>query len=183
MAQKTKYRRKSSIRLPGWDYTSPGYYFVTICTYQREYLFYDERFRAIAKALWRGIPTRPQGRNHVRLDESVFMPDHFHGILELFGSPNVPLDKKRHAKDLQSGSVGAIVGTFKSIVTKQINLVRGTLGEKVWQRGYYDRIIQGEEEELLKIRQYIRNNPERWNKNRENLDTLLPRMRHVSWVN
>ena len=46
---------------------------------------------------------------------------------------------------------------------------------KLWQRGYYDRIVRNERE-LNAIREYIRLNPERWAEDRDNLDVVLSRM-------
>lgn len=76
---------------------------------------------------------------------------------------------------LKPGSIGAIVGNFKSLTARRINNLRRTLGSKVWQRGYYDRIIRNERE-LEAVRLYIQNNPQRWAEDRENLDKLLLKM-------
>ena len=170
-------RRRNSNRLRGWDYTSPGAYFVTICTHHRELLFDEQQFHLIANNAWQAIPQHDHAQ-HVRLDESVVMPDHLHGILILTSRPQQRKSKKRNKSSLQPGSVGAIVGNFKSSVTKQINSWRGTPGSKVWLRGYHDRIIR-DEKELNAIRQYIRNNPIRWAEKRDNLDVLLAKMRWV----
>jgi REP element-mobilizing transposase RayT len=59
------------------------------------------------------------------------------------------------------GSLGAIVRAFKSAAAKRINTLRGTPRAKVWQRGYYERIIRNERE-LLRVREYIRDNPAKW---------------------
>ncbi len=56
------------------------------------------------------------------------------------------------------GSIGAIVGSFKSAVTRQINNLRGVRGNDVWQRNYYEHIIRNDEE-LNQIRLYIEGNP------------------------
>lgn len=61
-----------------------------------------------------------------------------------------------------------LMAEFKSIVTKQINLIRNTPGTPVWQRNYYEYIIHNEES-LNKIREYIINNPLSWQ-----LDQLHP---------
>jgi len=74
--------------------------------------------------------------------------------------------------------VGAIVGNFKSLVTRRINRLRRTPGERVWQRGYYDRIVRNPRE-LDAIRRYIRDNPARWAEDCENLDALTRKMRRM----
>ena len=65
------------------------------------------------------------------------------------------------------GSIGAIIGQFKSIVTKRINRYRGTPGVPVWQRNYYDHIIRNEND-WRRIRAYIVNNPANWARDRNN---------------
>ena len=76
------------------------------------------------------------------------------------------------------GSVGAIVGNFKALVTRRVNHLPRTPGAKVWQRGYYDRIVRNERE-LDAIRRYIRDNPDRWDEDGDNLDALIAKIRSV----
>ena len=64
-------------------------------------------------------------------------------------------------------SLGALIAGFKAATTKRINAWRGTPGNPVWQRNYYDRIIR-DEDELWRIREYIANNPAQWAVDREN---------------
>ena len=60
-----------------------------------------------------------------------------------------------------AGSLGAILQNFKSITTRKINALRGTPGQQVWQRNYYEHIVRSSAE-LDRIRAYIRDNPLRW---------------------
>lgn len=60
-----------------------------------------------------------------------------------------------------SKTIGAIIRGYKSSVTKQINIVRGQPSAPVWQRNYYERVIR-DEKELNYIREYIMNNPSKW---------------------
>jgi len=53
---------------------------------------------------------------------------------------------------------GRLIGAFKTVSTKQINLLRGTEGQVVWQRNYYDRIIRNERE-MDRIHRYIEFTP------------------------
>ncbi len=161
------------IRLKGWDYRTPGHYFVTICTYQRQYLFEEPAYKGIAETTWRLIPEQRHAK-HVRLDEWIVMPNHLHGILVL--SP-VGEDEFQPAPERGAapGSLPSVVGTFKSMATRRINNLRRTPGQKAWQRGYYDRIVRNERE-LNAIRRYIRANPARWAEDRDNLESLLSRM-------
>ncbi|MEI6613977.1 MAG: hypothetical protein WCL37_03700 [Chrysiogenales bacterium] len=79
-------RGRRSIRLKGWDYASPGWYFVTICAQSRKCLFGDiangdmllnDAGRNVKKC-WQDIP---EHFPHVTLDEFVVMPNHVHGII------------------------------------------------------------------------------------------------------
>jgi len=76
--------------------------------------------------------------------------------LERFGSPT-------------AGSLPTIVRAYKSAVTKRINNLRGTPGEPVFQRNYYEHII-GTEREYETIAEYIANNPINWCLDDENKD-------------
>ena len=60
-----------------------------------------------------------------------------------------------------------VVGYFKMNSAKHINKQRGTTGFPVWQRNYYERIIRNDEE-LTRAREYIANNPLKWDLDREN---------------
>jgi len=79
---------RRSVRLKGYDYSSNGAYFVTICTERRERLFggitNDEMMKneaaKIVETVWRELPERFPG---VVLDIFVVMPNHFHGIIFL----------------------------------------------------------------------------------------------------
>ncbi|MDX1640557.1 MAG: transposase, partial [Balneolaceae bacterium] len=103
----------------------------------------------------------------------VIMPNHMHAIFRIvaniqeLGQPTVgaygdtPLRDHKSEFKSPSKTVGAIVRGYKSTVTKQINLVRQTPGQKVWQRNYYEHIIRNEKS-LNRIRDYILNNPASW---------------------
>lgn len=171
-----KHHRRS-IRLDGWDYRSPGLYFITICTHERQNLFADPHFRDIAVHALANIPQQKHAQ-HVLLDESVVMPNHAHVIFDFVDFP-IQADLSQATGNFENalaGSLGVIVGRYKTAVTTPINQLRHSKGAKVWQRGYYERIIRNERE-LQATRQYIQNNPARWAEDRDNLDALLAKMR------
>jgi len=66
-----------------------------------------------------------------------------------------------------SGSFPTFIRAFKSATTKRINQLRNTQGTQIWQRNYYEHVIRNENE-LRKLREYILNNPEKWEIDREN---------------
>jgi putative transposase len=74
-----------------------------------------------------------------------------------------------HPRGPMAGSVGAIIGQFKSITAKRINALRNIPGQPVWQRNYYERIIR-DERALNAIRRYILNNPANWTKDADYLE-------------
>lgn len=168
--------RRRSIRLKGWDYRAPGYYFVTICTQKRQYLFEDMEFLEIAAFALQRVPEQKHAQ-HINLDEWVVMPNHVHAIFAFVDFPaQADMEKSiEQFGNALAGSLGVIVGRYKSAVTYRINNLRNSRGAKVWQRGYYERIVRNERE-LQAIRKYIIANPARWEEDRENLDNLLSKM-------
>jgi putative transposase len=169
---------RRSIRLPCHDYTSSAVCFVTICTHGRENLFDDARFRRIAEDLWRAIPDHPHA-HHVKLDRWIVMPNHLHGLLVFrpyeAGSQPKPTVHPDDVIGLAAGSLGAIVGNHKSLVTRRVNALRDTPGAPVWQRNYYERIVSNQRQNDA-LRQYIVENPARWAADRDNLGGFLSGM-------
>jgi REP element-mobilizing transposase RayT len=113
---------------------------------------------AVGKAVaeeWQRIPL---AHPRVSLDEWVIMPDHVHGIL-IFGEETPELLPK--GTGLLAGSLGAVIGQFKSKCTKRIWKARHR--DFNWQDRFHDQIIRNERA-LHEIRQYIRENPLRWSK-------------------
>jgi REP element-mobilizing transposase RayT len=147
-----KHRRRS-IRLKDWDYRTPGAYFVTICAFQRQNLFEFRPYCQLAEDGWRNIPQHDKAR-HVRLDEWVVMPNHLHGILLLEEMEGLARPTAPKQRGPVSGSVAAVVGSYKSGVTRRINNLRNMKGSRVWQRGYYERIVRNERE-LNAIRRFV----------------------------
>lgn len=66
------------------------------------------------------------------------MPNHLHAIL-IFSS--------------STKSLGRVIQAFKSWVTREWGL-----GQSIWQPNYYEHVIR-DERALLRIREYIVNNP------------------------
>ncbi|MCE9581938.1 MAG: hypothetical protein K8T20_05420, partial [Planctomycetes bacterium] len=56
------------------------------------------------------------------------------------------------------GSLGVILRSFKSAVTRLVNLQAGTPGKTFWQSGFHDSLIRNETQ-LLRITRYIQKNP------------------------
>jgi putative transposase len=183
---------RRSLRLKGYDYTANGAYFITLCTDHRRHLFGSVEHASlvptpsgnIAAERWFALPEHHPG---VSLDEFVVMPDHIHGII-IIDRPAPPPSADALEVDLEqaimaheddstansrpkgapTGSLGAIVGSYKSSVSRHINKLNGTPGAPIWQRDYWEHIIR-HDRALFFIRRYIRNNPANWRKRKPKL--------------
>ncbi|OFY61219.1 MAG: hypothetical protein A2V50_01945 [Bacteroidetes bacterium RBG_19FT_COMBO_42_10] len=167
---------RKTIRLQEYDYTFPGWYYITICTDERKNLFgiitngkmIHNRAGNILEEEW--IRTK-EIRKNIDLDYYVIMPNHLHGIIIINsrGESNSPQDKTGRMQyaptnvkfKSPSQSLGAIVRGFKSAVTKRLREISGNPELKIWQRNYYEHIIRNDLD-LHNIRQYIENNPLKW---------------------
>jgi len=123
--------KRKEIRLKGYDYRSNGYYFITICTYRGKP--YVKKHKEIIEKTLLSLPERFSG---LKIDWYILRPTHLHMIFVF--------DETK--KDLPE-----IIRTFKALVTRNTRI-------KFWQRNYYEHVIRNENA-LLKIREYIQNNP------------------------
>ena len=101
------------------------------------------------------------------------MPNHFHGIIEINVGAIHELPEPEFyqlPKHLlrRKMLLSKIVGYFKMNSAKEINILRNTSGNTVWQRNYYEHIIRNENS-LERIRTYIKNNPWNWKDDSKNL--------------
>ena len=182
---------RRSIRLKGYDYTQPGAYFVTFCTYQRLHLFgevvdgnmvLNDRGKIARDEWFKTAELRP----YVKLyeDEFVIMPNHGHGIIwieenvgALRGNAQLQVEQERAercsapTKSVAPRSLGAIVRAYKSAVTYAVNKLENQRGAVLWQRNYYEHIIRNNRE-LNNIARYIVNNPRNWQLDRDNAQNI-----------
>jgi putative transposase len=160
---------RRSIRLEGYDYSQNGAYFVTVCSYKKECIFEAARIKGIITDEWLSLPGQFQ---NVGLDEFIVMPNHTHVIvwIEPVGAGlALPGNKSNVEKGgpRPAPTLGGILCAFKSKAAISINRYRNSSGSPVWQRNYYEHIICNEDE-LYRIRQYIINNPLKWDDDIEN---------------
>lgn len=166
-------------RLKNFDYSSANAYFVTVCVYNFKSLFskiegqysvLNESGKMIQK-WWLEIETKFK---EVKLDEFIIMPNHMHGIVIITDNLSEAGDSIVAGKtDRHTGlSLQNIIGWFKTMSTNEY--IRGVKEMKyppfekhLWQRSYYDRIIRNEEE-FLRIQEYIYYNPLKWNWEKNN---------------
>jgi putative transposase len=156
---------RHSIRLKGYDYSSPGAYFVTMLAFNRACIFGEvvdgkmilNKFGGIVAQTWEWLSEQYP---YIRVDPYIVMPNHFHGILQIIelddecrgGSRPAPTPIK---------NLGQLIGAFKTVSANKINQFRNTSGSPVWQRNYYEHVIRNEIE-LNDIAGYILTNPESW---------------------
>jgi putative transposase len=171
--------RRRSIRLPGYDYTSSGAYFITICTHRGELRFGEIVDGGVVlndhgQAAHEEWLASEQIRQEIELDVFVIMPNHLHGIVWIrktddepeVGAQGVGVHEKAHGRAplrRPPPSLGSFVAGYKSAVTARINRMRGTPGTPVWQRNYWEHIIR-DDVSLNEIRAYIESNPVRWDR-------------------
>lgn len=181
---KNKYRIESS-RLQGYDYSQNGLYFVTICT-QDKWEFFGEIKNAemvlneMGKIVQTELLQTPIIRKNIFLDEWVIMPNHLHVIFEICNvfSPDNNTSKSDnmtimgcggHKKQWKSGCLGAVINQIKGRCTK---IIQKSINQNfAWQPRFYDVIIRNEQS-LYKIREYIVNNPAKWEMDRNNQNDL-----------
>ena len=185
----TLYRNRYRVdptRLRDGDYSSPGYYYVTVCAYDRKEMFgkiVDDEMRLngygeIVTDEWR---KSFEIRNELNGDEFIVMPNHIHGIVRIFGTSvethgRASLQKQSEHKNgiaiRAPKSVSSFIAGFKSVATNRMHAAgfNGT----IWQSRFHDRIIRNEKS-LFQIRRYIRNNPAQWDTDEENLFGKSPR--------
>ncbi len=157
-----KHNFHKSIRFPGYDYSQPGAYFITILTHQRRQILAKlvegssqlTKLGELAASVWLSLPDRfPE----VKIDEFIVMPDHIHGVINLTGSMVKTTGEGSLVKP-PSLQLGVVIGTYKSVVTRVNHASNPNDQGPVWHRNYYERIIRNENE-LNRIRDYIQSNP------------------------
>ena len=177
---------RHSFRKKGYDYSHSGIYFITICTENKIHLFgkitngkmqLNDTGKIVAKE-W--IKTA-EIRKEVELDEWTIMPNHFHSIIKITHRRGTahrahPIQQstrqtKKSTHQIPQfatpipNSLPTIIRSFKSAVTKGINELNNQPGIKLWQRNYWEHIIR-DDDELCRIRQYIKHNPINWKSDR-----------------
>lgn len=168
-----RFGRYKQYRLPYFNYASNAYYFVTICTKDRQHYFGGIRNGSIelsdtGKIVQRCLTEIPKKLSHVTVDEFVIMPNHVHAIVFI----NNPEEKRTiKTKQFQPAkrSLSLVIRNFKSTATLLAR--RETSLMNIWQPRFYDHIVRNKDE-LNRIRTYIRNNPVQWELDRNDPENL-----------
>lgn len=173
---------RKPIRLKEYDYSREGYYFLTMCAYNRENLFGKVIdgvmiLNEFGNILKNELLKTEEIRKEIKIDSYVIMPNHLHLVIQI----DIVTDKEsiqddinvgtngRSSKRMQPKSISSFVSGFKSVCTKLVNAIRNSPGMPVWQQSFYEHIIRNEKE-LNEIRKYIEYNPLNWEKDNDNLE-------------
>lgn len=152
-----KLPKRKPNRLPCFDYSIPGAYFITICTKDRKCIFWDNVGASIARPqthqlsengiiVEKAIRDIPAHYPAISVDHYVVMPNHIHLLLQI----NTDAD----GRPMVAPTISRVVQQLKGAVTKRV-------GQSVWQKLFHDRVIRGEKD-YLKIWDYIEGNPSKW---------------------
>lgn len=153
--------KRKQIRLKNYDYSQNGYYFITVCTKDRQPLFWKSVGADIirpkinqesivlskyGKITDTAINAIPLHYPNMKIDKYVIMPDHIHLILIISND-----ETNGRIISAPTKSIPTIIGQMKRWVSKQI-------GFSIWQKSYYEHIIRNEND-YIQIVEYISNNP------------------------
>lgn len=188
-------RHRRSIRLKGYDYSQNGAYFITVCTQNRAIILDNADIKSIVQKWWNALPEKFPA---VRTDRFVIMPNHIHGIIFIdvgadhhTSLSNVGADQRVCPLDNGQShriapTLGTIVQWFKTMTTNEYFRAARTenatpTAGKLWQRNYYERIIRNETD-LHSIREYIIENPSRWQEDADNPKNIVNRLKNKALV-
>lgn len=175
-----KYRIPSA-RARWWNYKDAAAYFVTSCTKDRQHYFgkiinaemqLSETEKKVEEEWLKSFELRPD--MNLTMDVFKVMPNHFHAIIVIgeneYNKDKLPFDgaiihEPMNAFGPQSKNLASIMGGFKGAVTRFAHVL---IPEFDWQERYHDHIIR-DENEFIRISNYIENNPANWNKDKFNI--------------
>lgn len=180
-----KLPQRKSVRLKDYDYSQNGYYFITICTQNKENILCSTSVGNVALGVPLNTPFEPTTigskiiecwnnisvlYENIETDEFCLMPNHIHGIIIINNkSEEVSIKvEKKYGFEFDHGNISlqGIIRGFKSVTTRHHNkIVNMTEKNTLWQKSYYEHIIRNETE-LHKIREYIVNNQLKWSEDK-----------------
>jgi putative transposase len=163
----TPFHRRS-IRLKGYDYSSPGAYFVTMVTHDHICIFGrvisgKMEINALGKIIQDCWVKLPDHFSNIEVEPFVVMPNHIHGIISIsekdgrgtiYRAPTL----EKFAQPIV-GSIPTIIRTYKAAVSRNAKRELGLI--HIWQRNYYEHIIRAQND-LNIIANYILTNPDHW---------------------
>ena len=166
--------RRKQIRLPNYDYSSPGAYFVTICTQGQRCILSDiavgalheapaatVRLTEIGQIVREIIDSLPDRYPNLIVDNCVIMPNHIHLLLRI---EEERLTRESPLRPNERRSLlSKAIGFLKMNSSKRVHQIKPNL--ELWQRGFHEHVIRNEKD-WREIWEYIDANPERWAEDR-----------------
>lgn len=185
---------RQSGRIQDYDYSQSGFYFVTICSKKHQH-FFGEIVGGQMVLNDIGIIVESSLKNigniysDISLDEYIIMPNHIHAIIVINDGANVGTEHcsvQLEAKDCSDTPtltaqcavttitkkvcLSQVIKSYKGFCTKTIK--NKSSKNFAWQRSFYDHVIRNEVS-LFKIREYIQNNPVKWELDEYNYEALV----------
>jgi len=140
-----RFPKRKNPRIKGYDYSTPNYYFITVCTHRKRCLFgTPEKLNSFGMMAKTGLLEIENHFSGVAVDKYVVMPNHIHAIIVL--------------QDFET-NLSTVIGQYKSFVTKQIHKEQPEI--KVWQSSFHDHVIRNQTD-YQRIWSYIDTNPVKW---------------------
>ena len=144
-------------RLKDFDYSQPNAYFITICTKNKEMLFWenvgasiarpeDVRLSKYGKIVVEAIEKISTIYPVITVDNYVVMPNHIHLLLQIHSDSS--------GRAMLAPTISIVIQQMKGYATKKI-------GRSIWQKLFHDHVIR-DEKGYLKIWNYIEGNPSKW---------------------
>ena len=149
------------MRLNGWDYSTEGMYFLTICAKERRPFFsqvvgcgiLDAPYVQLTKygdSVQLAMIYLSAHIQNISLEKWVIMPNHVHVLIRVFPEHSGASGMPRPT----DGTIPKFVSSLKRFTNKENQI-------QLWQNGYFDHIVR-DEEDFLRIWRYIDNNPAAW---------------------
>ena len=154
-----KYKKRKKLRIPEYNYSNEGLYFITICTQNRKCILskilqnsdsYVLELLPYGKVIEKYIKSINNIYSEIKISNYIIMPNHIHFICY------IKHNQLEHVNNPTKTRLPMLISTFKRLSNKEI-------GYNIWQRNYYEHIIRNDKE-YIKILDYINNNPYNWNK-------------------
>ena len=158
--------KRKPTRLKGYDYSSPGAYFVTICTNGRKELLSKiyvgdgvldvpkSKLTLYGEIANKHILNMSSFYRDIEIDKYVIMPNHIHLLIHI--SETNKANGLSGTPSPTNSLISQFVSTFKRFCNKDYK-------ENIWQRSYHDHIIRNKKD-YEKIWEYIDTNTLRWEK-------------------
>lgn len=163
--QKSAFYLRKHNRYSVYDYSTDGYYFVTICADQKRHIFgkvdgTQVILSDLGKVIYGQIEELSQYTS-IAVRSYIIMPNHLHMLIQI---KNDGMPKKMSLPDLMRRLKSKVWVEFSKTEAYKRNENEYS---SIWQRSYWDNIVR-KEEDLILIDEYIRRNPEFWNKEIDN---------------